>query len=962
MTSATINKAFPKLTESQKYAWLFWLRAAAGTEDISDKQVELMGASGDYNLSDPDEREAMARAHGELLRGMGYTTDLDTIMDILPLVRQHDAGLWVGRYGLADEEGNFYHLVVSRDSAVIFPEPPALPASADEAAQLDASRLVPAAEAEYADGALVVSNEHLKFVLKFDFAPAVAAALAHPDGAFDPDEILRRKLNSCSGTVTFTSGGIGRTLAVTGAQGAFTAAGLAHGDDGEPATTWTGAYQLLDVSQDNAGYHGQVLTVRAEADTMSLSLDGTALEGVRYALNAATAEPGGQKDSQVVVAFDKRLGSEPVVALTTVQSGRTKNLLGFRVGPPSGAMGVPRSGHVMARRTMVEVGLKPIEGGPFSNFAVPETLFGLAVEPVAHVGSSESALYLGDAVTLQLSFQPNPGSTRAVLRWYQAQPPAENIVLEDAHDSNVVTITFTAQAVGAPASFVIAAELNDPARTTLKLTVKIESRIEEHPGTFHIHELDDKPTITLAKAPYLLQTGRPYTFNLVFRATPAPAPTTVRSWKLVAGASTGAPAVLQGVQLVAAAGSPSAEVTVLPLTSWPGKDTFRIELALSNAKTLSLQVNMGQVAAVSLTLSGTLPPAVERVPYSATFTANNGVSSNFTWAMEASTSVKWDGELGFVGGRGKTYNGDQALIQGTPGLAGAGSTFGITLTVSCPHVLNGADLRQTYSNQVQTIGNSVAIILSVVTGFVALLGLAGTLMTGINANRTRLRAERNERIEAASAALKQLGERLKANEFGSKLNAMATEIKTIATLHPGLDGGKARELVNEITDKVNSVLKDYGDLPLIRDPDLVWKESDGRMDLIKQIRDLVRNKDGDGDDDDDDNRSDEDIKQFDTDLMEWIGKKLGNLDKEIKKLKGERLSKFETAINIFLRRSEEFKQDYTKRTKEKTTKINDALKDAMKPFSNLEARLVEKVNKREDMATDTTEVLKDFEV
>src|SRR6516165_5723610 len=61
----------------------------------------------------------------QLLTGLGYATDVDTVFSELTAGQDEELGYWAGRYCLFDRDGNRFDLVVGRDGATLT-VPPAL--------------------------------------------------------------------------------------------------------------------------------------------------------------------------------------------------------------------------------------------------------------------------------------------------------------------------------------------------------------------------------------------------------------------------------------------------------------------------------------------------------------------------------------------------------------------------------------------------------------------------------------------------------------------------------------------------------------------------------------------------------------------------------------------------------------------------------------------------------------------
>src|SRR6516162_1589944 len=103
------------LTSPQQAAREFWRQAGADGMPpfyvMSQYYAQLSANS--------DDLPAVTATLEQLLTGLGYETDVDTVFSELAAGQGEELGYWAGRYCLFDGDGNRFDLVVGRDSATL---------------------------------------------------------------------------------------------------------------------------------------------------------------------------------------------------------------------------------------------------------------------------------------------------------------------------------------------------------------------------------------------------------------------------------------------------------------------------------------------------------------------------------------------------------------------------------------------------------------------------------------------------------------------------------------------------------------------------------------------------------------------------------------------------------------------------------------------------------------------------
>jgi hypothetical protein len=235
--AATIT---PPLTPSQQAAREFWRQAGANGMPpfyvMSQYYAELSANSGDL--------PTVTAALEQLLTGLGYETDVDTLFSELAAGQGEELGYWAGRYCLFDSAGNRFDLVVGRNGATLT-VPPALVDVTSLPAGTDLASVTVLSDAKFSDGVLQLENAQFQASLRFTL-PVSDATLDVGAAAF------QATAPTCQGTFGPKGGGAAGSRAVNGKRGAWTQAGVNQTADGDPASAWYGQYVLLDVTDVTA--------------------------------------------------------------------------------------------------------------------------------------------------------------------------------------------------------------------------------------------------------------------------------------------------------------------------------------------------------------------------------------------------------------------------------------------------------------------------------------------------------------------------------------------------------------------------------------------------------------------------------------------------------------------------------------------------------------------------------------
>src|SRR5215469_12258642 len=250
MTTA-ISTVTPSLTPSQQAAREFWRQAGADGMPpfyvMSQYYAQLSANS--------DNLPAVTAALEQLLTGLGYATDVETVFAELAGGQGEELGYWAGRYCLFDSDGNRFDLVVGRDGATLT-VPPALIDMTSLPAGTDMASVTVLNSVGFSDGVLQLANANallprnislLRLQASLSFTlPVSDATLDAGAAAFQSTAPL------CKGTFVVSGGGSAGLRPVNGKRGAWTQAGVNQAVDGDPKEAWYGQYVLLDVTDVTA--------------------------------------------------------------------------------------------------------------------------------------------------------------------------------------------------------------------------------------------------------------------------------------------------------------------------------------------------------------------------------------------------------------------------------------------------------------------------------------------------------------------------------------------------------------------------------------------------------------------------------------------------------------------------------------------------------------------------------------
>jgi hypothetical protein len=241
MATAT-STSTPVLTPSQQAAREFWRQA--GADGIPP--FYIMSQYYAQLHANRDNLPQVTAALEQLLTGLAYATDVDTVLSQFSAGKDEELGYWAGRYGLFDSAGHRFDLVVGRDSATLT-VPPALVEGLALPDHTDLATVTVLNSTGFSQGVLSLTNAQCQASLHF--------TLPVSDTSFDapePAALFEATAPQCTGTVVVGSGANADTHSVTGKRGAWTQAGVAQVADGDPAAAWYGQYVLLDVTDVTA--------------------------------------------------------------------------------------------------------------------------------------------------------------------------------------------------------------------------------------------------------------------------------------------------------------------------------------------------------------------------------------------------------------------------------------------------------------------------------------------------------------------------------------------------------------------------------------------------------------------------------------------------------------------------------------------------------------------------------------
>jgi hypothetical protein len=150
------------LTPSQHAAREFWRQAGADGMPpfyvMSQYYAQLTANS--------DNLPTVTATLEQLLTGLGYATDVDTVFSELTAGQGEELGYWAGRYCLFDRDGNRFDLVVGRNGATLT-VPPVLVDMMPLAAGTDMASVTVLSGANFSDGVLQLANAQFQVSLRF---------------------------------------------------------------------------------------------------------------------------------------------------------------------------------------------------------------------------------------------------------------------------------------------------------------------------------------------------------------------------------------------------------------------------------------------------------------------------------------------------------------------------------------------------------------------------------------------------------------------------------------------------------------------------------------------------------------------------------------------------------------------------------------------------------------------------
>ena len=237
MATSTSTSA-PVLTPSQQAAREFWRQAGAD----GMPPFYIMSQYYAQLRANRDNLPQVTATLEQLLTGLAYATDVDTVFSEFDAGQGEELGYWAGRYSLFDEAGHRFDLVVGRDSATLT-VPPALVDVASLPAGTDLATVTVLSSTGFSQGVLSLANTQCQGTLRFTL-PVSDASLDT-----EPAALFQATAPQCTGTIAV---GGGAAQPVQGKRGAWTQAGVAQAPDGDPAAAWYGQYVLLDVTDVTA--------------------------------------------------------------------------------------------------------------------------------------------------------------------------------------------------------------------------------------------------------------------------------------------------------------------------------------------------------------------------------------------------------------------------------------------------------------------------------------------------------------------------------------------------------------------------------------------------------------------------------------------------------------------------------------------------------------------------------------
>ena len=341
-----LRSTHPSLTPSQQAAREFWRQA--GTDGMPPFYV--MSQYYAQLSANSDNLPAVTAAIEQLLTGLGYATDVDTVFSELTAGQGEELGYWAGRYCLFDSDGNRFDLVVGRDGATLT-VPPALVDVRSLPAGTDMASVTVLSSVGFSDGVLQLANANALLPREISLVRLQASlsfSLPVGDASFDTADPAAAMFQStaplCKGTFVVSGGGSAGLRPVNGKRGAWTQAGVNQAADGDPAAAWYGQYVLLDVTDVTAVKQDPNPVYIYNDPQYGLTFrwgDGdAAIYGSNVTYNNNVLRCANEKDdrTQYAIQFVAPQAGAAEINLAVKTSGGVRSYKGYWVGsyaPPS---------------------------------------------------------------------------------------------------------------------------------------------------------------------------------------------------------------------------------------------------------------------------------------------------------------------------------------------------------------------------------------------------------------------------------------------------------------------------------------------------------------------------------------------------------------------------------------------------------------------------------------------------
>lgn len=247
------------LNNMQENAREFWRLAGSHFAPHYYVYSQLLAYQATYGEADFAEYQSKVT---QLLNGIGYGTDMDTISEQYSAGLDSELGYWSGTYHLFDTAGKCYKLTVSQDEALLM-----LPTNAFDVGQVkspeDYTKLAQIKSADYQKGVLKLSNQQYAFEVRFSL-PYSEKKL--DDDSTDANFFAQATQPICQGKVIITENKASKTLEIAGQRGSYTQKGVQHPADGDPIDTWVGRYMVYEITEEGK--------FQQAADLLEITHDG----------------------------------------------------------------------------------------------------------------------------------------------------------------------------------------------------------------------------------------------------------------------------------------------------------------------------------------------------------------------------------------------------------------------------------------------------------------------------------------------------------------------------------------------------------------------------------------------------------------------------------------------------------------------------------------------------------------